>query len=528
MSVKKRAFVTALLLCMVAAVVWGCSSGKGSPGNNAGPADTAAAGTADKPASDDTPKKVEKVYVYANLGNLGVTSDVSKPEAIEEVRKAIIDKAGIEVIPIIPPKGSEDDKLNILLASNEKLDIFKGSMSVHQANGAVMPLNDLLDAYGADSRKLWPADWTGGWEALSTSDGKIWGVPEVPPMAGTVVLLREDWMKKLNLQMPTTMDELENVLKTFKEQDPAGNGQTIPLLTSLVDLNLSLAAGFMDVGYGMWVDSNGKVQPPVFHPGYKEFIGKMADWYKKGYIYKESFSTQWDQWIEMIKQNRVAGTALWHSAALGNQSALQENVPEAKYVVADQLQGPMGNVITMNGNFTNGYMISKNAQNPEGAMKYINWLQSDIENYMLAFFGIEGKHWRWVDKENKVYEKLNKDYVGELITAGSFAYTVQFRDVAPAGAPAFEFYRDYLTNPKYSKKIGLFDVLHKFDDKVIKEKIPMLADIDRMIEEQTVKFIMGARPMSEYDSFLEELKKVGIDQWVEGYTEEYNKAKSAK
>lgn len=523
---KKRAFVTALLLCMVAAVVWGCSSGKGATGNNAESAGQAASGTADKPTADDTPKPVEKVYVYANLGNLGVSSDVSKPEAIEEVRQAIMDKAGIEVIPIIPPKGSEDDKLNILLASNEKLDIFKGSMSVHQANGAAMPLNDLLDAYGADSRKLWPAEWTGGWEALSTSDGQIWGVPEIPPMAGYAVLLREDWLNRFDLPLPTTMDEFENVLKTFKEQDPAGNGQTIPLLTALSDLNNSLAAGYMDVGYGNWIDADGQVRLPVFHPGYKQFIEKMADWYKKGYIYKESFSIQWDQQIELIKQNRVAGAALWHSAALGNQFTLQEKVPEAKYVVPDKLQGPMGNVMTMNGNFTSGYMISKNAQNPEGAMKYINWLQSDIENYMLAYFGIEDKHWKWVDKENKVYEKLNRDYLGELITAGSFAYTTQFRDVAPSGAPAFEYYKNYLTNPQYAKKIGLFEVQHKFDAKVLSEKIPMQADIERMVEEQTVKFIMGARPMSEYDKFLEELKKVGVEQWVTVYTEEYNKIKS--
>ena len=54
------------------------------------------------------------------------------------------------------------------------------------------------------------------------------------------------------------MDELENVLKTFKEKDPAGNGQTIPLMTN-GDLNGALAAGFMDVGYGNWVDADGKV-----------------------------------------------------------------------------------------------------------------------------------------------------------------------------------------------------------------------------------------------------------------------------
>ena len=33
----------------------------------------------------------------------------------------------------------------------------------------------------------------------------------------------------MNLEVPTTTEELEAVLKVFKEKDPAGNGQTIPM-----------------------------------------------------------------------------------------------------------------------------------------------------------------------------------------------------------------------------------------------------------------------------------------------------------
>ncbi len=522
MEMKKWA-TSSVIVALAAITAVGCSSSKSADKPAASP--SAAASVKPSASAAPTEKKVEKVYVYANGGNLTGATDSSKPESVEKVRKAIIDKIGIDVQAIIPPKGSEADKLNIMLASNEPLDIFMGSMSLHQSKGAVMPLNDLLDKFGQNSKKLWPAEWKGGWEALTTKDGKIWGLPINAPSAGSAVLLREDWLKKLNLKQPTSIDELETILKAFKDSDPAGGGKTIPLLTNYSELNNSLAAGFMDVGYGNWVDTDGKVKPPVLNPGYKDFVAKVADWYKKGYIYKETFAIDIATQIDLVKQNRVAAAAHWHSRELGNQFALQATNPDAKYVVADQLRGPKGLTMTMGGAQGNGWMISKNSKNPEAAMKYLNWLQSDLENYMLAFFGIEGENWKWVDKANKVYEKLNRDYLGDLIAGMTFAYTVQFRDSAPAGAPAFDYYKNFLTNPKTSKKIALADYEFKFDTKKLSDNIPTLGDLNRMIEQETIKFIMGARPIGEWDAFLQELNKAGMDKWIAAYTAEYNAVK---
>lgn len=518
----KKFVASVAVLSLTAAAAIGCSSGSGNKdGQTASQTGASATGS-----NEGKEKKTEKVYVYANLGNLSATTETSKPEALEEVKKYIMERTGIEVVPIIPPKGSENDKLNILLASNEPLDVFKGTMAEHQVKGAAMPLDDLLDKYGPNIKKLWPAEWgQEAWDALRGPDGKLYAIPELPVLAGDTVVFREDWLNKLGLKVPKTIDEMEAVLQAFKEKDPAGNGQTIPLLTDLNSLNMALAAGFMDVGYANWVDADGKVKPPVLHPGYKDFVTKMADWYKKGYIYKEAFSSNRDKLIELIKQNRVAGAAVWYTTVFGNDALLRQNVPEAKYVVAEELQGPKGYVSSSRGVSRSGYMISKNAQNPEAAIKYINWLQSDLENYLTAFFGIKDKHWRYVDPEKKIIEGLNRDYIGELITGGSFAITVQYRKNDPVAAPQFDYMQKYITNMKRVKKPALINEEYKFDQKTISEKVPTLADINRMIEQEVVKFIMGARPIAEYDKFLQELNKAGLDKWIEAYTSEYNRVK---
>ncbi|MDF2725415.1 MAG: transporter substrate-binding protein [Paenibacillus sp.] len=495
----------------------GCSSGGTSPPKETDPPkDTATPGKNETAAN-----KAQKVYIFAS-------STTSKPEAMDEVRKAIMEKSGVEVVPVIAPKGSEAEKLNILLSSGEPLDIFQGSYADYQAKGAVQPLNKLLDQYGTHIKALWPKEWETSWKALSTADGQIWAIPTVPPTAYYTIYVRTDWLKKLNLTMPRTVDELEHVLKEFKDKDPAGSGQTIPLLTDLPSLNNALSAGFMDMGYSKWIDSDGKVKPSEMNPGYKEFIARVADWYKKGFLYKESFTAKRDRQIELVKQNRVGVAILPHSTVNMNEYALQKNEPEAKYEVAAELKGPKGNVITMGGIGASGFMINRNSKNPEAAIRYIDWLHSDIENYFLAFYGIKGKHWRYVDEKNHIIEKMNEDYLGDYITALTFAYTVRFQVSDPANAPQFDYIRKYVTDESRTKKMADADVSYKYDTKEIVSQLPGKSDFDRMLAEETVKFIMGSRPMSEYDAFLQELNKAGLDKWIGVFTDQYNKAKSGK
>src|SRR4030042_2784638 len=61
---------------------------------------------------------------------------------------------------------------------------------------------------------------------LVTIDGKMYGLPDpgqIPPTDGLVI--RKDWLDKLGLAMPKTMDELIEVARKFTNDDPDGNGK---------------------------------------------------------------------------------------------------------------------------------------------------------------------------------------------------------------------------------------------------------------------------------------------------------------
>ena len=81
-----------------------------------------------------------------------------------------------------------------------------------------------------DAQKL-TTDPEGHMYALPSSRGKSYSG------TGQHMFINKTWLDKLGLQVPTTWDELENVLKAFKTQDPNGNGQAdeIPMNIKKLD-----------------------------------------------------------------------------------------------------------------------------------------------------------------------------------------------------------------------------------------------------------------------------------------------------
>ena len=98
---------------------------------------------------------------------------------------------------------------------------------------------------------------------IEYDDGKIYGVFNKFE-GGTLPTVRQDWMEKLNLEEPKTLDDFYNVFKAFKEQDPDGNGKddTYGLSTAgLYDIQGFLSAA--GVKYSYVIDRNGKRTIPI-------------------------------------------------------------------------------------------------------------------------------------------------------------------------------------------------------------------------------------------------------------------------
>ena len=97
-------------------------------------------------------------------------------------------------------------------------------------DGQIIALNDFIDAWGTNIKALFEKYASDGLESMMTSaDGNIYYMPGYGPSYinrhANVFWINVGWLDNLGLDMPTTTDELEQVLLAFKNDDPNGNGK---------------------------------------------------------------------------------------------------------------------------------------------------------------------------------------------------------------------------------------------------------------------------------------------------------------
>jgi len=107
--------------------------------------------------------------------------------------------------------------------------------------------------------------------------------------------INTDWLAKVDRQMPTTIEELHEVLLAFKKEDPSGSGRPIPL--SFVPGSFRANPWDLVAAYGGQADNNDhrividrKAVFTAASDAWKEGVRQLAAWYQEGLIDSESFS----------------------------------------------------------------------------------------------------------------------------------------------------------------------------------------------------------------------------------------------
>ena len=352
-----------------------------------------------------------------------------------------------------------------------------------------------------------------------------------PSLAVTPIWWRTDWLKTLGLTAPKSLDDVEKVMDAFKKNDP----DAVMLTNSLRDLRYATVGGFTQYGYSNWLGEDGQIKPPELQADYKDWVAKMAEWYQKGWLFKESFATHDD--AEVAKAGHVGMFMGWYSRVTIAIVRILEAVQGMDFAYnPDGITGPKGLMMTCFPGGTSAIMITKKCKDPVAAMKYINWQYENVENVLTVVYGLKGKDWVWDDALNESYGK--QYYVKRLITADTPDAKIYAGEFMSSTGPAtdvtygpsdkqwkrhYEYIRDSGYNFKPAKQ--RFDWQIFYDMSIINDQVPGLADINRLTDEETIKFITGTRPLSEWDGFLQQLDQAGLKDWSAAYTEQYNKLK---
>lgn len=134
-------------------------------------------------------------------------------------------------------------------------------------------------------------------------DGKVYGVYRGRELGRAGVTIRQDWLEKLGLSTPTTVDEFYNVLKQFTEGDPDGNGKKDTygmIITNYLTGPLDNLAIWMGSPNQWGVDTEGKLAPDYMFQGYKDALDFLRKCYSEGLINKDMATMSSDDWNEQF------------------------------------------------------------------------------------------------------------------------------------------------------------------------------------------------------------------------------------
>lgn len=372
---------------LASVTMYGCSSG-GSDGGGAGSGTGGSAGTGGE-AKTETSAPV-KISIIKPL----YPGQIYHPDS--ELEKVVEKSANVELSYETPPSPEYKTKLSVKLSGGDLPDIintFSPNDPEHNAlieQGVFMPLDDLLPKFP----KLKSAFSEQTWSYMkSPKDGKIYGVPWLRDRGGFGLIIRKDWLDKLGLKEPTTLDELVSVLKAFRDNDPDGNGQkdTIPL--TFKDNQVSNFNAFFTL-FGV---------QPGWHPSPGDAntlqYGLIGDGAKEGIKYLRTIRQE-----GLLDPDLLVGKTLgMDKFKSGKVGVLVANVGDYRqFVVLNNLKAEVLDPITHNGNtwsltlsstpINRTNQISAKSKNAEAALRYLEYQISDGFDYIQ--YGVEGKTYK--------------------------------------------------------------------------------------------------------------------------------------
>lgn len=463
----------------------------------------------------------------------------------------LMKKLGVKIVFKHPPAGGDTDQFNLMIASRQLTDIIEWNWIDSYPGGPVkamldkiiIRLNDYLPKY-APNLNRYLTQHPDVKKLIVTDEGDIYGFPVLreDPKINCFYYgpqVRADWLKKLNLQPPETVDDWYKMLKAFVTKDPNGNGKKDERGFSIIrgTSNPRYAFDYSSFLVGAWgiktdfFQVNGKVKYGPLEPQFKQFIATLQKWWKEGLI-DPDILTMNQKAIKANVQNDIIGAYI---GLLGGDMGfflnLGKDIIGVKYPVLKKGQQP----IVGQAEFVfakRSAAITTACKNIPLAMKVLDWGYSK-EGYMAFNFGIEGKTYVIKDGRPVYTDEILKNPQGlDPMTAmakygrspisGPF---VQARDYAIQLIMAWPQQRDAVNIWSLCKNEIVLPPL-SFTDEESKHIANIMNTVNTYYDEMFLRFITGKT--TNVDAFVKTLKQMKIDEAIKIYQTAYDRFKKRK
>lgn len=505
----------AIVLVMFLSPIVGCSKEGIQPESNTQQPSSQDSTTADNDNGKIADEPIEISILMPGRPEGPISNDMP-------IIKEIMEKTNITFKWEQAPSDSDQykEKFNILVGAGDLPDIMinpdKLVLNEGGMNGAFEPLNDYIDQYMPNVKaKLEEKPEVA--KAIKNYDGNIYHLARmtaVKPL--NILIVRQDWLDNLELEIPTTAEEMYNVLKAFKNDDPNGNGQAdeIPF-TCRGKLN-SLSPFFESFGLfgkdAFFVD-DGKVKFTYTDLRYKEGLEYLNKLYREKLIDNEYLTNDLNIWQSRLTTD-ISGMTY---DVFIRVDYLNNLLADPAFTGMVPLKRPDGVAATMDQqNPTgNGASISSKSEYKVEIAKFFDWMYSE-EGILTTNFGVEGLTYEMEGGEPKYTDLIMKDPNNSPLVQ---LFSLGFRDAWP-----------YYTDVRYENEMGsetqneLRDTIeehiipnypmHSFSYTSDEEKVMtnVYPQIETFFDEMINKFIMGTESLDKFDEYVQKMDQLGLQE----------------
>ena len=339
-------------------------------------ADSSEAGDETAAADDLFGEEVSIRVMVWDRGNAAPGTTTENNTLTQWIKDQVKEKFNINVEYVSVPRSGSDDALNIMMTGGQAPDIvFTYDQALYfnyASSGALTDLTDAYAKYGSDIAKF-----CGEAQGIGEDGGKRFAVMKQrgTESARHISYIRQDWLDELNMEIPTTKEQLGEYLYAVKEKGlgtpwgMSGRGDTEKMYLNFV---------------GSYVPLEDERKAYIYNENYmavapeaKEGLKILNQWYNDGLITQEfPTDTSEDAFLADVSNGKIGftlddATHMWDPTQVLNNAVGHETfVPVMCFDLPDgSYRTPF--------EFRHGMFVmvpSASSDKAEACMKYLNWM----------------------------------------------------------------------------------------------------------------------------------------------------------
>lgn len=456
---------------------------------------------------------------------------------------------GVEVEWNHPPSGQIDEQFNLLVSSGDLPDVIlykwnevAGGPLKYVNDQVIIDLTPYMETNAPNFSGLM-AQHPDAHKQIVDDNGSYYYLPMLRLDDRLRVTdgpqIRVDWLNKLGLEKPQTMEELYTVLKAMKEGDPNGigkenvfplTGQKFRASSGIGNAGSGNGIGNIVGAWGVTCDfyqKDGVVKFGPIQPEFREGLTFIAQMFAEGLIDPDYMLN--DRTKQDAKVTGGVSGMLYAVQPANFMRTMAESGREPDFLMEGMPwpKGADGVSYALSPTYNNMAVgpcaaITTKAQFPAETLAWLDYAYGE-EGNILFNLGIEGDSFHWEGDKAVYEEKVAADG-----NAGYGIYNMALNGWAMSqstlyheqlmweyGYPAAEFWRP--------ADRSLLLPLVSFSDEDTKRVSKLKTDIDTYVDEMLDKFTTGREPMENFDNFVETVNKMGIEELTGLYQGAYDR-----